>query len=61
MKERVQKVLCKNVVCSRKKEETLLREKRIQVNGKIAFIGEKADLENDTIKVVNQAFQRKLI
>ena len=54
MKERIQKILSKKAVCSRRKAETLLREKRIHVKRNIAFIGEKADLENDTIKVSNQ-------
>ncbi len=58
MKERIQKILSKKGVCSRRKAETLLREKRIHVNGNIAFIGEKADLENDTIKVDNQVISK---
>ena len=59
MKERIQKILSKKEFCSRRKAEILLREKRIHVNGNIALIGERADLENDTIKVDNQIISKK--
>ena len=60
MKERIQKILSKKGVCSRRKAETLLREKRIHVNGNIAFIGEKAHLKNDTIKIDNQLISKDI-
>ena len=58
MKERIQKILSKKGVCSRRNAEKLLREKRIHVNGNIAGIGDKADLKNDTIKVDNQIISK---
>ena len=60
MKERIQKILSKKGYCSRRKAEILLREKRIHVNGNIALIGEKADLENDIIRVDNQIISRDI-
>ena len=61
MKERIQKILSKKGVCSRRNAEMLLRERRIHVNGNIASIGEKADLENDTIKVDNQVISKGVL
>ncbi len=60
MKERIQKILSKKGVCSRRKAETLLRQKRIHVNGKIALIGETADLQNDKIEVDNQIISKDI-
>ncbi len=58
MKERIQKILSNKGVCSRRKAEILLREKRIYINGNIALIGEKADLQTDIIKVDNQIISK---
>lgn len=49
--ERLQKILAKRGLTSRRKAEDLIREGRVTVNGKVAVIGEKADPERDAIKV----------
>ena len=49
MKERIQKILSKKGICSRRKAETLLRQERIYVNGHLAIIGDKVDLENEEL------------
>ncbi len=51
MKERIQKIISKAGICSRRKAEILIEERRIQVNDKIALLGQKADLGDDIIKV----------
>ncbi|HEX5759769.1 MAG TPA: pseudouridine synthase [Thermoanaerobaculia bacterium] len=49
--ERVQKLLARAGVTSRRKAEDLIREGRVTVNGAIAGIGDKADPERDAVKV----------
>lgn len=49
--ERVQKILARAGVASRRKAEELIREGLVTVNGKVAELGEKADPERDAIKV----------
>ncbi|MBI4697779.1 MAG: rRNA pseudouridine synthase [Nitrospirae bacterium] len=56
MEERIQKILAKCGIASRRKAEEMILEGRITVNGKIAILGMKADFERDHIKV-----DRKLI
>lgn len=51
MEERIQKILAKCGIASRRKAEDLILEGRVTVNGKIAAIGMKADFERDHIKV----------
>ena len=65
MKERLQKLLSNNGMCSRRKAEQLIREERVKVNGRVALIGEKADINYDQIKVdkfiVNKNINHKVI
>ncbi len=49
--DRVQKILANEGICSRRKAEELIQQKQVRVNGKIAVIGQKADLATDRIHV----------
>ena len=50
--ERLQKILAKAGVASRRKAEQMITEGRVTVNGTIiSELGSKADLERDHIKV----------
>jgi 23S rRNA pseudouridine2605 synthase len=51
MEERLQKILSKCGIASRRKAEELILEGRVTVNGTVATLGMKADLEKDHIKV----------
>ena len=50
--ERLQKILSRAGVTSRRKAETLMTEGRVMVNGTaVTELGSKADLDRDHIKV----------
>jgi 23S rRNA pseudouridine2605 synthase len=49
--ERLQKVLARCGVASRRKAEELIREGRVTVNGQIAELGRKVEPDEDSIKV----------
>jgi pseudouridine synthase len=49
--DRVQKILARAGVASRRKAEELILEGRVTVNGQIATLGAKADPEEDSVKV----------
>lgn len=51
MQERIQKILARAGIASRRKAEELIREGRVLVNGQVATLGMKADIEKDYIKV----------
>jgi len=51
MKERLQKIIAKAGIASRRKAEELIKEGRVFVNGKVAKLGDKADPYKDTVKV----------
>ncbi len=55
--ERLQKILARAGIASRRKAEELIREGLVTVNGRIAEIGEKADPERDAIKVNGKRVQ----
>lgn len=57
--ERLQKLLARAGVASRRKAEDLIREGRVSVNGKVATLGEKADFEVDAIRVDGRRVQPK--
>ena len=49
--ERLQKLISASGLCSRRKAELLLIQQLVSVNGEIAKIGDKADLEKDKVYV----------
>jgi len=49
--ERLQRILSRAGIASRRKAEDWIREGRVTVNGRVAEVGEKADPLNDAIKV----------
>ena len=51
MLERLQKILSHYGISARRKAEDLIRSGRVSVNGKVAAIGQKADLTTDRIEV----------
>lgn len=51
MEERLQKILSSAGVCSRRKAEEYLLGGRVTVNGKAVTLGDKANLEKDTVAV----------
>lgn len=55
--ERLQKILARAGIASRRKAEELIEEGAVTVNGKVALLGEKADPERDSIKVHGKRVQ----
>jgi pseudouridine synthase len=55
--ERLQKILARAGVASRRGAEELIREGRVTVNGQIATLGEKVDPETDAIKLDGRRVQ----
>jgi pseudouridine synthase len=51
VEERLQKLISQAGIVSRRAAEDLIREGRVTVNGQVAKVGDKADLERDTVKV----------
>lgn len=47
--ERIQKIIASSGMCSRRKAEYLIKEKKVTVNGKIAKLGEKANYTDNII------------
>lgn len=58
MEERLQKILSAAGVCSRRKAEEYLTAGRVMVNGQVAALGDKADLEKDTVAVDGEIISR---
>jgi 23S rRNA pseudouridine2605 synthase len=57
MEERVQKILARAGVGSRRSCEELIAQKRVTVNGKVVGLGDKADPKNDRIAVDGKPVQ----
>ena len=55
--QRLQKILARAGIASRRKAEELIREGRVTVNGQPAGIGDKADLERDSVKLDERRIQ----
>lgn len=55
--ERLQRILARAGIASRRKAEELIREARVTVNGQVAEIGTKADPARDAIKVDGKRVQ----
>jgi len=49
--DRIQKLVARAGVTSRRKAEDLIRQGRVSVNGEIAKLGDKADFDRDAIRV----------
>ena len=49
--DRIQKILAQMGLCSRRQAEDLIREGAITINGKVAKLGDKATLGEDSIKL----------
>src|SRR4051794_31045073 len=49
--ERVQKILAQAGIASRRKAEELIEEGLVTINGKLAKLGDKAEMGKDAIKV----------
>ena len=58
MTERLQKIIARAGVCSRRSAEELLRQGRVAVNGCTAALGDQADPEVDVITVDGRALQQ---
>lgn len=59
MAERLQKLISQAGIASRRAAEDMIRQGRVRVNGRVAQIGEKADLATDTVTVDGEALQAK--
>ncbi len=60
MKQRLQKIIGQAGICSRRKAEQLILQRRVFVNRKQATIGEKADVNIDTIQIDNYIIPKKI-
>lgn len=57
MEERLQKILARAGIASRRKVEEMIEQGLVTVNGQVAAIGDKADPEHDAIKVEGRRIQ----
>jgi len=57
--ERVQKILAHVGIASRRKAEEMIEEGAVTINGKLAKLGDKADLSTDSIKVRGKLIHTK--
>jgi 23S rRNA pseudouridine2605 synthase len=55
--ERLQKLLARAGIASRRKAEELIRDGRVTINGEVAALGSKADPERDAVKVEGRRVQ----
>ena len=58
--ERLQKIISEAGICSRRKAELLIKEKRLSINGKIANIGDKADISIDKVRMDGEEINPRL-
>jgi 23S rRNA pseudouridine2605 synthase len=56
--ERIQKILAQAGIASRRKAEDLISEGLVTVNGKVAKLGDKAEVGKDAIKVKGKLLQK---
>jgi pseudouridine synthase len=60
MLERLQKILARHGIASRRASEELILAGKIKVNGRVAKLGEKADESEDEIEVDNKKLKTQL-
>jgi len=58
-KERVQKILAKAGIASRRAAEDLIREGQVTINGILAKLGDQAEIGSDSIKVAGKLITKK--
>ena len=58
VEHRIQKIISEIGYCSRRKAEELKKKKKVKINGKIAEIGEKCNI-NDKIEIENKIISNK--
>ncbi len=49
--ERLQKIIARSGLCSRRQAEEMIRDGRVVLNGKVAQLGDRADIVRDHVKV----------
>jgi 23S rRNA pseudouridine2605 synthase len=54
---RIQKIIAEAGLASRREAEEWIREGRVRVNGRVAQLGERADLQHDAIRVDGKRIQ----
>lgn len=59
MEERLQKLIASAGVCSRRAAEELITDGRVQINGRTALLGERADPDKDEISVDGISLHRR--
>ncbi|MBI3332172.1 rRNA pseudouridine synthase [Candidatus Peregrinibacteria bacterium] len=59
MQERLQKILSARGIASRRKAEEYIRQGLVKVNGNVAKIGDKADVEVDRIEVDGKVLEER--
>ncbi len=61
MEERVQKIIAQAGICSRRKAEELIEDGKVQVNGVVITIGDKADAAKDNIRVNGEKIEKEKV
>lgn len=59
MEERVQKIIANTGFCSRRRAEELIEQGRVKVNSKTISLGDKADINRDTIFVNGKEIKKQ--
>ena len=59
--ERLQKLMARAGLCSRRQAEEWIREGRVRVNGKVAALGDKADPGSDHVKIDGKPLRALLL
>jgi len=49
--ERLQKIIARSGMCSRRQADEMIRDGRVTLNGKVARLGDRADIARDHVKV----------
>jgi len=60
MSQRIQKIIGQSGICSRRKAEQLILQKRVFINQNQATIGDKADINMDSIRIDDYVIPKRL-